>query len=289
MDITASRKIAWTTFLANIIILLHHANLNDYLPEKTGTYADLIMNFFSALSIPVMTYFFFISAFLFFRNFKMNQLRGKLKKRVKSLLIPYIVWNTFVVLLELIKNIGILKDPFFLIRNNYIFVNGTGCANGPLWYIFRLMEYVVLTPVIYFVLRNRNSIFAGVVCTILMAVNLIVGSGYYSFLYFLPIYVTGAYVGLNKNASFEAWLANKNESGGVPQKLCTTFVLMVLFCYITIGVSEYSILQLVFRYISFVPLLLFVHYASVHSNTPEFIANGGGCFYIVRIISCIDL
>lgn len=68
MDITASRKIAWTTFLANIIILLHHANLNNYLPEKTGTYAAIVMNFFLSVIDSSNDLFFFISAFLFFRN-----------------------------------------------------------------------------------------------------------------------------------------------------------------------------------------------------------------------------
>lgn len=70
MNQQASRKIALATFLANIVIFLHHANLKNYFADRITEISCSIMDFFSMLSIPAMTWFFFISAYLFFRKRK---------------------------------------------------------------------------------------------------------------------------------------------------------------------------------------------------------------------------
>lgn len=278
MNTTASHKIAWATFGANVIILLHHANLKNYYPDMAGTYADTIMDFFSVLSIPVMTYFFFISAFLFFRNFKMSEMKDKWMRRVRSLFIPYIIWNTFSVILQAAKGKMILENGILnFIRNNYIYINGTGCANGPLWYMFRLMEFVLLTPVIYYVIKNKNIVATTLVCIAISILNVIFGAGYFGFLYFLPVYVIGAYLGLNHNLSVEAWIAGEKSSGTKCYlKTMCCFIAVIVLGYITSCFADIDVLQFVFRYIAMVPFLMAVHYGT--DLIPVKFISGGGMF-----------
>lgn len=55
-----SWKITWISFLGNIIIFLHHANLKDYYPDKVTVVSVDIMNFFSYLAVFAMSWFFFM-------------------------------------------------------------------------------------------------------------------------------------------------------------------------------------------------------------------------------------
>lgn len=90
------------------------------------------------LSIPAMTWFFFISAYLFFRHFNMEMLTIKCKKRIRSIFVPYIIWNTMSAALLFVRGgtVDTTKGIIELLRMTYIFW-GAGCANGPLWYMFR--------------------------------------------------------------------------------------------------------------------------------------------------------
>lgn len=75
MDIGASYKITWAMFFCNLAILLHHANLKNYFNGDGNSIIIYVMDFFSVIAIPAMTWFFFISGYLFFRQFEMNQLQ----------------------------------------------------------------------------------------------------------------------------------------------------------------------------------------------------------------------
>lgn len=141
MDRAASYKITWMTFICNIIILLHHANLKTYFPEKYTLLSAMVMDFFSALSVIAMTWFFFITGYLFYRNLDYAKIPLKWKSRVKSLVIPYIIWNTMSVILALLKRSDVFHGSWVnFIRYNYIYFKQIGSANGPLWYIFRVIE-----------------------------------------------------------------------------------------------------------------------------------------------------
>lgn len=112
MDIGASYKITWAMFFCNLAILLHHANLKNYFNGDGNSIIIYVMDFFSVIAIPAMTWFFFISGYLFFRQFEMNQLLRKWKSRFKSLVIPYLLWNTVAVFLLLISRTEISSEYF---------------------------------------------------------------------------------------------------------------------------------------------------------------------------------
>ena len=124
----------------------------------------IVSNFFSqvigCLSVPI---FFFISGYLFFRDTNFNYItyKYKVRKRIHTLLIPYIFWN----LLHLILYYVIYKVyPNWIVGAEYNFnyianslwgkFNFDGITTYPIsyqfWFIRDLMIMVIISPVIYY-------------------------------------------------------------------------------------------------------------------------------------------
>ncbi len=240
-----SWKITWISFLGNIIIFLHHANLKDYYPDKVTVVSVDIMNFFSYLAVFAMSWFFFISGYLFFRNFEMSSYKRKLQSRCKTLMIPYLIWNTFSVILQLLKGRGLFEGGLLsFFHNNYVFAFG-GCANGPLWYIFRLMEFALLAPVIYYTIRNEK---VGIIVIVtIFVLNFIKGTDYFAFWYFVPIYLLGSWIGLNFYSDFEKCIVTEKY------KIILVVILMIVTAECLMSLEVNGVCYLV-RVLCLVPL-----------------------------------
>lgn len=114
--------------------------------------------------------FFFISGYLFFRNVESLSVRlycDKLRRRVQTLLQPYLLWN---ILILALYAIGQMAFPSLFSGANtkiadysvaewaqaFWCVEGTQSPiNPPLWYIRDLMVMVVLSPLLYCLMKNR--------------------------------------------------------------------------------------------------------------------------------------
>lgn len=114
--------------------------------------------------------FFFISGYLFFRNVESLSVKlycDKLRRRVRTLLQPYLLWNILILALYAIGQMAFLS--LFSGANTKIAdysvaewaqafwcVEGTQSPiNPPLWYIRDLMVMVVLSPILYCLMKNR--------------------------------------------------------------------------------------------------------------------------------------
>jgi fucose 4-O-acetylase-like acetyltransferase len=160
--------------------------------------------------------FFFISGFLFFyrtADFSFQVYLKKIKSRVHSLLIPYVFWN-FVVLLFLLLGQTLLSGSLISGVNKPIVDYSLGDwlwsfwdtsqvnqhfektlpVNSPFWFIRDLMVVVLLSPVLYFLLK-RLGVFAVLIFGILWVYNpffYLPGISTVSFFFF----VAGAYFSL---------------------------------------------------------------------------------------------
>ncbi len=124
------------------------------------------LRFFCVVAVPI---FFFISGYLFFKGLEewnTSVWIGKLKKRVRTLLVPYLVWNLLSILVQFLSdnkaallegmppNIGV----WFQTIGGWRVLWGTGHLglphNAPLWFIRNLMLLAVFAPVIFYSLRN---------------------------------------------------------------------------------------------------------------------------------------
>lgn len=285
MPTKSSYKISWMMFVSNVVIFLHHANLKDYYPEKVTPVSVGVMDFFSVLAIPAMTWFFFISAYLFFRNLEVSQIAQKWEKRIQSILIPYLLWNTVAVFMDFVKGGVRGNNPLDFLISNYFFINGSGCRNGPLWYMFRLMEFMAFAPIICKIVKSKKLMIISMIG--IVVINLIFKIGYFKFSYFLPVYLVGAYIGMNYNEQLESYISGGKFTSEIESektdaygwkyaKLTISIILVIALGYLT--TISAGVLGTLLRYFFVLPLLLLLHYSRT-TKPCRFILNGGVCGY----------
>lgn len=154
---------------------------------------DAVQNFvFSFLSEYSLSIYFFISGYVFFlgvADFTPQVYGHKLRNRVKTLLIPFIVWNVIAALVELayfVPPLSALRpgldiaDVDFSLRaimqtfwdarhgifgNVYpVTADGSGEVfpqDSPLWFLRVLMVMVLLTPVLHWIVKRAGFYFVG--------------------------------------------------------------------------------------------------------------------------------
>lgn len=176
-------KITKLSFVMSIfVIYIHASNLNYFGWDNEKNMAWLIERLvgvgFGDCCVPT---FFVISGYLFFRNIDLSEsfeslkikISNKWKKRVNSLIVPYLIWNTvgcvfymFIARLPLISSM-MRNAPMEISLANLIRGVLLHEAYFPLWYIATLIICVLLTPLIWFLEKN---IYVGVACLSCVAV-----------------------------------------------------------------------------------------------------------------------
>ncbi len=161
--------------LAILVVLLHAENLHAYtMPE--GVFSSFVQGFqwfFSEnicnIAVPA---FFMISGVLFYRDFDIKLYPKKLKSRFFSLIIPFLIWNLFrYVLFYILGVIGFAKSVMgarpleFNLRSivGSVFFYET---NLGFWFIYQLILYTLLSPVIRAIVKNKWVGLAAIVCLI---------------------------------------------------------------------------------------------------------------------------
>lgn len=173
---TQSQIITWMRLPLIIGVVMVHANLYDIVLNWTGEaphwpeWLILLFRHFNDVLFPKrVPVLFIISGYLFFKganSMEPHFFRNKLKRRVHSLLIPYMAWNTLALLLFYVKSSNVLGDvslqsgeEFSLLKYlsgywSFYFTEGVP-VNGPLWFVRNLMVVCLLTPLLYRLLRGR--------------------------------------------------------------------------------------------------------------------------------------
>lgn len=288
MNRETSWKISYLSFISTMIVFLHHANLKAYV-EGVSSFKLVIMNFPSWIVIFAMSWFVFISAYLFFRKSKPKDFKRKIKARIYTLLLPYLIWNTFAVCLKLLDGDPLFQAGIFgFLRENYLFFNRHGVADGPLWYVFRLFTYLAITPIIYLICANdKRFIKTGILTSALIFLNCSIKANYYSFLFFLPIYILGAGIGMNFSDMFEQ--AFEYSGGGYCQsriRLITMLITVIGMCCFVGYLKQYGQENHIYYIINYacriLSILLVISAASQLkcSTPPSNFVRGSGMFIL---------
>lgn len=164
--------------------IVHGTNVSfESLPLTWRTYS-FVEAFLKSQSVPI---YYFISGYVFFlgiRTFNREVYFRKLKNRMHSLLIPYVIWNMLMLLMALVLflpcfstilpnihlnkldfNPGAILNTFWdqfhgVIRNpNAQERLAIYPQNIPLWFVRELMIVVLCTPVIHFLLHRLKCYF----------------------------------------------------------------------------------------------------------------------------------
>ena len=143
-------KITIFTFIMSVlVILIHSINVNENDGLSYIFQSFLTKNCFT-FAVPS---FFIISGFLFFNNVEsLKNVFDKIHKRVSSLVIPYLLFNTLYYLLNVLikKDVSFSFSELYIVAINYKY-------NPVFWYMLQLIIIILLTPILYMVLDNIFS------------------------------------------------------------------------------------------------------------------------------------
>lgn len=257
-----SYKISFFNFFLSVLIVILHSNCQNTLGwvndgsifANAVAFMSSILTMMGHLAVPT---FFMISGYLFYRNIMgVQDTFTKIKKRIRTLLIPYLLWNSFFVCLfwcilntplvsymHMTNNLRDWQDIMSAIINS---------SMTPLWFVKDLIIYVLLSPVIYYISRNIYVLGFSIIVTIIYAVSANVN--YFSWSYWLPIYLVG--VLLNKSFA-NKWFVCGERDG----TLAWGIYLMVLLVLMYVGIKcEY-----LYLYRLFAPLIIWRLFSNILS------------------------
>jgi hypothetical protein len=155
------RKINLLRFVAIVCVLIAHSENYAQFGFLEGTFAFQVEHDVLASCEWVVSSFFMLSAMLFFRRFQWNQLLGKWKRRVQTLLVPYLLWNTiyfcmFALLPRIPLFAGLINTPpaplTFSGVLSAVFLHEYA---GFLWFIKVLILLTLLAPVFYVLFSKK--------------------------------------------------------------------------------------------------------------------------------------
>lgn len=194
MNLVTSRTITALRFPLMACVVLQHTYIINrpigghvYVPSGKYPYFDLfehvVRGELANFAVPL---FFFISGYLFFnggKDFTVEVYKDKIRKRVHSLLIPFLFWNMAFMLY--VAAIHVLAHGLLTSKRSFLEMSPSEILNCfwdmnqgliPLWFIRDLMIVCLITPLIYYLLHHRFSKF------ILFSIFVLYLSSYFHYL-----------------------------------------------------------------------------------------------------------
>ena len=184
MKSLSSRTIDWVRFPLVILVLFVHCHAEEFsyavpVADLAGhSFGEILfsvlafaMAWFGTAAVPV---FFMLSGYLFFLKspdtWSWDFYKGKLKKRVKTLLIPYILFNVICVISALCCGDPGWRNPDMIPVLGYFWNSTTFCVGMhnwygldmqlfypeviPLWFVRDLMFMCLVSPVVWVLLKK---------------------------------------------------------------------------------------------------------------------------------------
>lgn len=165
-----SSVIEFLRFPLIIGVVFIHSEPNLFYDGEPGIYFKVFNSLLSCLisgcAVPL---FFLFSGYLFFNSdFSIPVYINKLRKRVRTILIPYILWNLIVFGLLLLSQIVFttseltarLETPIQFLNIFWTFRSGYPmCAQ--FWFLRDLMMMFLISPILYVAIKNLRLCFIG--------------------------------------------------------------------------------------------------------------------------------
>ena len=188
-------------FLLSLLIVFHHGftmsvDYNGSFNPVSYGITIAIQRYMYNLSECAVPVFYFISAYLFYRTFDgtWNNYKEKIKRRVRSLLVPYLIFST----VGYVKSVIFSGDLGGGNLSDYL-LSLWESNTMPLWFIRELMAFSLLAPIFWEMLRRPV-----LAVTIFIVIVILACFGYVpyrSFVYWIPVYMMGA--ALNSKKAYE--------------------------------------------------------------------------------------
>lgn len=174
-DIEQINVMSWLRFPLIMGVVLAHCNLYAIVANWEGSNPDwpawlvYIFNYLYWILLPArVPTLFIISGYFFFRSQKKRDTHffvDKYKRRIHSLLMPYLIWNTIAILVMYFRYEIIGDNDYSL--TDYLsgfwssVINGNGLpANNPLWFMRDLMVVTLMAPTIDYLIKGKYGLLA---------------------------------------------------------------------------------------------------------------------------------
>ena len=207
---SVENRISWLRAILCVLVVYVHCQNTDWFNAASAPWIAsaerTVAELFTSIAVPG---FFFLSGYLFFRNYDDTQLKRKLLSRVFTLLIPFLLWNLIYYFVELaLRNLPLTAGLFdgsvvpfsvkevLLATFNYKY-------NPVFWFMQFLIVYTALTPLIRLVMKNRIAglFVLAAVFAAAFPLSLTKPQGFlrslYEMLQFFPGYLLGCYLALH--------------------------------------------------------------------------------------------
>ena len=199
------KKKEFISFLSSILVLFIHSYFaKDNISNSLASIINQKFSFFFSRSITqfAVPIFFMLSGISFFKEYNNRKYLTKIKSRIYTLVIPYLLWNTVWMLWEIFGSysfvsrfsaagepypltiVSILKGIFFY-----------GC-NTPFWFLFDIIIFSFAAPLLFLIIRNK---YVGIVSIACLSVVSLFGIHIPIDLFYYPMsivfYLIGAIIG----------------------------------------------------------------------------------------------
>ena len=194
------KKKEFISFLSSILVLFIHSYFaqnnvgNSFISIVNQKFSFFFSRSITQFAVPM---FFMLSGISFFKDYNNKKYLTKIKSRIYTLVIPYLLWNTVWMLWEILTSkvfpgsepfnlntVNILKGIFFY-----------GC-NMPFWFLFDLIIFSFAAPVIFLIIKNK---YIGIAFTACLSAVSLFGIYIPMDLFYYPMsivfYLTGAIIG----------------------------------------------------------------------------------------------
>lgn len=204
IDKLFGRKVIVINFIYSVILLLHHADADVFFNiVQTESWADSVAHQINVWfkRTDGIYYFMMLSAFLLYHDLSENNVRDKFRRRIRTLVIPWAVWNLIGLISyhDFDQGIGYLLRSYFTSRfcPQIIYVE----------VLIILLLFIPLFRRVFKVRYVREAVLAAIYLIIYWGIPILQTADFWPsellrsdvtrVLVYVPIYCMGVYLGLN--------------------------------------------------------------------------------------------
>lgn len=156
MAVKRELVIDFLRFPLTLLVVFIHVHYISWGNKLCDNIHEFWINGICSIAVPA---FFFISGYLFFtspQKFSFDVYLSKLKRRINTLLVPYLLWNLIALIVIIIPHfhnfdftVNNIIAVFVDCRYSFLHTENSSPIDYPLWYIRDLMVCCILSPLFY--------------------------------------------------------------------------------------------------------------------------------------------
>ena len=214
------KKKEYVSFLLSVFVFFIHissfaqyADHHDLISVINEKSAYFFMESITRFAVPM---FFILSGIAFYKDYQNGQYLRKIKSRLFTLVIPYLLWNTLCMLFDMlctytfISNFFVGRQPYELTLVNVLKGIFVFDCNLPFRFVLDLIIFALAAPVIYAAIRNK---YVGITVTACLTVLAFFDIQLPPYLFYSPssiiFYLVGGIIGLH----FFGWVTKQSGKG----------------------------------------------------------------------------